>query len=194
METLMACGYFSEGVLTRANAIAAAVLYEQTPQTIYLLAGRINTGKPKVAEVMRSSLLEHGVPEEHIVVAARAGDTIQEVFTYNRLLRPGQTRNFVANQAHLPRLLLIINREGINPIGMFATTQDVLDSGHQYALLDELRRSRQQQWLEKQEEQVMKTLTKYPFSYNLYKMAGRTIPLKGDLQYLSYLSFERRTY
>lgn len=188
METLMTCGYFATGILTETSAVATAIIYKQNPREVYLTTGRINSFKPPVAHVLRSRLLDLGVNNQHIRVRAKALDTIQEVQTYDNMLLPHQRRNFLANSAQHPRLREILRRETVYPMGEVLSIQDVLESDHQYALLDALRSSKQQRWYISQEENTMALIRRHRFAYGLLRITGK-IPLKGDLQSLSFLLY-----
>lgn len=100
----------------RLRVDAAIALYERSDHCAYLVLGGKGQyahipNAPAIADVIRTELIEGGIPEAHIETETRSGTTyeqllaLQEYFLSRRILQP----HILSNEWHLPRITAMIN-------------------------------------------------------------------------------------
>jgi len=85
------------------------------PGSRLVLAGGAVFSEMPEADTMRRAAIELGFDDKRIIVESRSLDTADQA----RLLRPilrGKVSVLVTSAAHMPRSLMLLSREGLNPL------------------------------------------------------------------------------
>ncbi len=117
----------SEGDITpdlRLRLDKAVMLYQEGKATLFILSG----GNPNVslaeheAESMKTYLIDKGLPAHHIVLQAKAGNTIDNIQFAKLLLDSLECAMVyvITNKPQLCRALLITEQSGIPSVGVAA--------------------------------------------------------------------------
>ncbi len=104
--------------LRRRVAHGARLFQEGKAEQVIVTGGAIGS-PPTEAEVMRGLALEHGVPEERIIVEDKATRTLENAVHTARIMadRSWVRALVVSDPYHLPRTLFLFRRLGIAASG-----------------------------------------------------------------------------
>ncbi len=104
--------------LRRRVAHGTRLFHAGKAEQVIVTGGAIGT-RPTEAEAMRALALEHGVPEERIIVEDKATRTLENALYTARIMEDrGWARALVVSDPfHLPRALFLFRRFGIAASG-----------------------------------------------------------------------------
>ncbi len=102
----------------------AVALYKEEKATLFILSGgnpNVSLGEHEV-EAMKTYLVEKGLPEHHIVLQAKAGNTIDNIQFAKLLLDSLECEMVfvITSKPQLCRALLITEQSGIPSVGVAA--------------------------------------------------------------------------
>ena len=104
--------------LRRRVAHGARLFHEGKAGHLIVTGGAIGT-RPTEAEAMRALALEHGVPEDRIIIEDKATRTFENALYTARIMddRDWARALVVSDPFHLPRALFLFRRLGITASG-----------------------------------------------------------------------------
>jgi uncharacterized SAM-binding protein YcdF (DUF218 family) len=106
-------------VALRRRVLHAAGLYRSGVAKVVIVSGGHGGNVPSEARVMKRLAVEHGVPENRIIMEETAQNTVGNAIACARILKQKNWSNvmIVSDRFHLPRGRLLFRLLGINAAG-----------------------------------------------------------------------------